>query len=71
MTAALALRTQDSTVRNVSSSRSHAMVRITIEQPPAMSLASSDTSPDRRKGLAASLFLVDLAGKLAGVGLLT
>jgi hypothetical protein len=51
---ALQNRTKDSTARNATSSRSHAFVKLRLEQSP--------TSPDEQE-IASTLFLVDLAGK--------
>lgn len=51
--AALQLRAQDSTVRNQTSSRSHAFVRLQVVQP----FAGADG-----RGLSGTLYLVDLAG---------
>ncbi|EFJ52175.1 Kif9 type kinesin, partial [Volvox carteri f. nagariensis] len=50
---ALQLRARDSTVRNATSSRSHAFVKLRLEQ--------AAVSPDEQ-GLDSTLFLVDLAG---------
>ncbi|KAG2450111.1 hypothetical protein HYH02_000214 [Chlamydomonas schloesseri] len=51
--AALQLRAQDSTVRNQTSSRSHAFVKLQVVQP----FAGTDG-----RGLSGTLYLVDLAG---------